>query len=66
MVGGYLYWSKTETETKTKRDAKQSMGDGRPYRDGTYSSGIIGPTPQYGHRGVVVRTDDGTGSVGKR
>ena len=54
----------TETKREAKRGAKQSTGDGRPYRDGTYSSGIIGPTPQYGHRGLVVRAADGTGLVG--
>ena len=37
VVGGYLYMS------KTKSGAKQSMGDGRPYRDGTYNSGSSVP-----------------------
>ena len=32
VVGGYLYMS------KTKPGAKQSMGDGRPYGDGTYGT----------------------------
>ena len=34
VVVGCFYWAKTET----KPGAKQSMSEGRPYRDGTYGT----------------------------